>query len=354
MWRCALIDVGFRCFNRCLHYDILVNVIEKYQTVLVILGIIGGILAGQLTGVPTVAERLILPFLLIMLLGAFLQIPLTQLRKAFRNRRVVGSSLLINFIWNPLFAVGLGFVFLRDHPALWVGLIMLMVTPCTDWYLIFTDIANGDVPLATSLLPYNLVLQLVLLPLYLYLFAGELVALPLETLIESVVLVLVLPLVLAGIGRSTLPKLVGDAYFTRTLLPALGPVQIVFLSLAIAAMFASQGDIILENPGVLVLLAIPVLVFYVVNFVLGVGIGRIAEFSYEEVVCFNCTILSRNSPTALAIAVVAFPHEPLIPLALVIGPLLELPLLSVVSQLLLRLRERNLWEVATDQVSAAE
>ena len=330
------------------------NPVERYQTLLVIAAIAGGVALGQIDGVPAVAERLILPFLLVMLLGAFLQIPLTQLRRAFENRRVVGTSLVVNFVWNPLFAVGLGFVFLRDHPALWVGLVMLMVTPCTDWYLIFTDIARGDVPLATSLLPYNLVLQLVLLPAYLYLFAGELVALPLRTLLMSVVLVLVAPLALAAIGRAALPRVVGEAYFSRTLLPALGPVQILFLALAIAAMFASQGDVILENPGVLALLAIPVVVFYIVNFVLGLAIGRLASFSYEELVCVNCTILSRNSPTALAIAVVAFPHEPLIPLALVIGPLLELPLLSVVSQLLLGLRERELWDERSPLAGGAD
>jgi len=112
---------------------------------------------------------------MVMLFAAFVGIPLSHLREAFGNRRVVGSSLLVNFVWSPLLAVGLGAVFLRDQPALWVGLIMLLVTPCTDWYLVFTDIADGDVPLATSVLPYNLVLQLVLLPVYLYAFAGTLV-----------------------------------------------------------------------------------------------------------------------------------------------------------------------------------
>lgn len=130
------------------------------------------------------ADRLILPFLMVMLFAAFAAISLTRLRTAFRNRRVVGSSLLVNFIWNPLLAVLLGAIFLRNHPALWVGLIMLMVTPCTDWYLIFTDIADGDVPLATSLLPYNLVLQLILLPAYLYVIAGTFVHITLELLIE--------------------------------------------------------------------------------------------------------------------------------------------------------------------------
>lgn len=87
----------------------------------------------------------------------------------------------MNFVWSPLLAVGLGAVFLRDQPALWVGLIVLLVTPCTDWYLTFTDLADGDVPFATSLLPYDLVLQLLSLPLSLYVFA--VVAFPHEPLI---------------------------------------------------------------------------------------------------------------------------------------------------------------------------
>ncbi|MFC7222186.1 arsenic resistance protein [Halalkalicoccus sp. GCM10025322] len=319
------------------------GVLERYQTVLVILAVLGGLAAGRVSGVPALAESLILVFLMVMLFGAFARISLSSLRDAFGNRRVVGTSLAVNFVWNPLLAVALGALFLRDQPALWVGLLMLIVTPCTDWYLVFTDIAGGDVPLATSLLPYNLVLQLLLLPVYLYAFAGALVSLPLDLLVESVLLVLVVPLVAATVVRRGLVGRKGESWFDGAVAPRLAPVQILFLCLAIAAMFASQGEVVVEEPGVLALIAVPVLVFYVVNFLLGLGIGRALGFSYEEVACFDCTILSRNSPTALAIAVVAFPDEPLIPLALVIGPLLELPLLSVVSQLLLAIRNRGWW-----------
>lgn len=319
------------------------DLVEKYQTMFVLVAIVGGLAMGQVSGVPAVADGLILPFLMVMLFAAFAGIPLSRLRAAFGNRRVVGSSLLVNFIWNPLLAVGLGAVFLRDRPALWVGLIMLMVTPCTDWYLIFTDIADGDVPLATSLLPYNLVLQLVLLPVYLYVFAGTLVELPSDLLLESVVLVLLVPLVFGGLARVGLTRTKGRAWFARTFLPKLGPLQIVFLSLAIGAMFASQGEVVLERPEILTLIAVPVVAFYAINLALGFGIGRLLAFSYGEMVCFNNTILSRNSPTALAIAVVAFPNEPLIPLALVIGPLLELPLLGIIAQVHTAIRDRAWW-----------
>ncbi|GAB3700801.1 ACR3 family arsenite efflux pump ArsB [Halorubrum trapanicum] len=90
-------------------------------------------------------------------------------------------------------------------------------------------------------------------------------------------------------------------------------------------------------------MAIPVIAFYVINLGVGFAIGRMLDFSYEELVCFNNTILSRNSPTALAIAVVAFPNEPLIPLALVIGPLLELPLLGIIAQVHIAISERGWW-----------
>lgn len=317
------------------------DLVEKYQSVFVLAAIVGGLAVGQVSGVPAVADRLILPFLMVMLFAAFAGIPLSRLREAFGNRRVVGSSLLVNFVWSPLLAVGLGAVFLRNQPALWVGLIMLLVTPCTDWYLVFTDVADGDVPLATSVLPYNLVLQLVLLPVYLYAFAGTLVELPLRLLIESVFLVLVLPLVLAGLARWGLIRAKGPVWFRNGFLPRLGPVQIGFLALAIGAMFASQGEVIVENPELLALIAVPVVLFYAINLGVGFAAGRLLSFSYGEQVCFNNTILSRNSPTALAIAVVAFPTEPLIPLALVIGPLLELPLLGVIAQVHLAIRARG-------------
>lgn len=320
------------------------NVFERFQTLFVMTGIGVGLAAAQFDGVPALADRLVLPFLLVTLFATFAGMPLANLRRAFRNRRFVATTLVVNFGWNPLLAVGLGAVFLADHPALWVGLLMLLVTPCTDWYLVFTDLANGDVPLATSLLPYNLVLQLLLLPVYLALFADTLVQFRLQLLLESIVLVLVVPLTLAVAVRRGVAAFDRQQWFAATVRPRLGPVQITFLALAVAAMFASQGGLVVERPDVLVRLALPVVAFYAVNFSLGLAIGRVLDFSHEEVACFNCTVLSRNSPTALAIAVVAFPNEPLIPLALVVGPLVELPLLSAVAGLLRRFERRG-WTV---------
>ncbi|MDG2784407.1 hypothetical protein P7M26_25725, partial [Vibrio parahaemolyticus] len=127
----------------------------------------------------------------------------------------------------------------------------------------------------------------------------------------------------------------------NTLIPFFSSAQIVFLSLAIVAMFASQGKYLLQNMNVVLLLLIPVLLFFIINFVLGQFIGRVMRLSYKDTVSLNLTTLARNSPVALAIAVTAFPDEPLIALALVIGPLIELPVLACVSQVLLLIKKKQ-------------
>ena len=106
-------------------------------------------------------------------------------------------------------------------------------------------------------------------------------------------------------------------------------------------MFASQGKYLLQNMNVVLLLLVPVLLFFIINFLLGQFIGRIMHLSYKDTVSLSLTTLARNSPVALAIAVTAFPDEPLIALALVIGPLIELPVLAFVSQVLLLIKKNG-------------
>ncbi|MFP4600767.1 MAG: arsenic resistance protein [Persicimonas sp.] len=314
------------------------TLVEKLQGLIILLAVAAGLGLGQLPAVAESAELFILPFLVLMLLGVFLGVPLENVTDAFRKRRVTLVSLVFNFVWNPLFAWGLGWLFLSDHPALWVGLIMLMVTPCTDWYIVFTGIARGNVALSTALLPWNLLLQLILLPVYLYLLAGTLAPIDLTLLGESVLVALILPLAAAfGIRRLAVARK-GEQWFQDRLLPRVQSTQILFLGLAIVAMFASKGAELIGEFGVFLRLLPPILVFFGFNLVLVFVLKRVFRIEYEDFVALCCTTLARNSPLALAIALVVFPDEPLIALALVIGPLIELPILGAVTQLLLRTR----------------
>ncbi|WP_392454249.1 arsenic resistance protein [Chryseomicrobium aureum] len=315
------------------------NILEKFQTVIILLAVGVGLLIGQFIFFEQNAESFIIPFLLLMLYGLFLTIPLQHLKDAFKNIKFLSANTIINFGWTPLLAWGLGAIFLADHPALWIGFIMLMVTPCTDWYLMFTSIAKGNVSLSTSVLPINLILQVLLLPVYLFIFAGTIQSVPISTIIESIVLVLVIPFTLAHLTRYLLRNKV--TFLNKKLVPFFSSAQIIFLSLAITAMFASQGNYLFNNLEVIYILIIPILLYFVINFVVAQTVGKAMKFSYEDTVSLSLTIIARNSPVSLAIAVTAFPDQPLIALALVIGPLIELPILAVVSQILLSLRVDN-------------
>jgi arsenite transporter len=207
--------------------------------------IMGAIAAGLSLSVAgeisRVAGRLVLPFLLVMLTLLFLQIPLRDLTAAFRQKTAAGLNISVNFLWNPVFAWLLGWFFLYDHPELRTGLLLLMVTPCTDWYLIFTSMAKGNIALSTSLLPWNLVLQLILLPVYLLLLAGTVIPVDLLLLLESILLVLLLPLGLAALIRGAVIRRKGEAWFRSALIPRLNPFQMIFRPLPLPPCLRPKG-----------------------------------------------------------------------------------------------------------------
>ena len=318
------------------------NFLEKFQSVIILLAMVLGLVFAQIPIVNSNASYFITPFLVLMLFGVFMiNLSLKDFMKSFSNSKFTKLSLAMNFIWTPLFAYILGSIFLNQHNDIWMGFIMLLVTPCTDWYLVFTDIAKGNVPLSTSILPLNLVLQLILLPIYLLLFMGVHGSFDIVILIESIVLVIVLPFALAQIVRYLLNKYTSSS-FKDAFVGFFSSAQIVFLGLAIFCIFASQANLLINNLWVLLLLIFPIMLFFIINFLLGRFLTKCLCFSYKDSVSLSLTTLARNSPIALAIAVTTFPNQPLIALTLVIGPLIELPVLAIVSQTLIFLREKQL------------
>lgn len=314
------------------------SLIEKLYSLIIFLSVVIGLGLGQIEIISKNAEVFIVPLLVSMLYVTFLQIPIEDVKHSFKNVRLTYTSIIINFIWTPIFAWMLASIFLADNPALWIGFIMLMVTPCTDWYLIFTGIARGNVALSTTILPLNLILQVLLLPVYLLVFAGATGFINLSFLVESVIVVLLTPLILALITKAVLRN---KNEIKDKILAKLTLIPIIFLSLAITAMFASQGKLLLNNLDLLLKLLIPILLFFAFNFIIAQKVSSFCKFPYDQRVSLSLTTLARNSPIALAIAITAFPDQPLIALTLVIGPLLELPILALIAQLLLILNRKR-------------
>ncbi|MCM3588368.1 bile acid:sodium symporter [Mesobacillus maritimus] len=308
------------------------NLLEKLYTLIIFLAVIIGIGLGQAEMIRINAESFIVPLLIGMLYITFLQIPFEEIKKAFKNIKFTYTSGLINFVWTPLFAWLLSLLFLGDNAALSIGFIMLMVTPCTDWYLIFTGIAKGNVALSTAILPLNLILQVILLPIFLLIFGGTTGIIELSFLVESIFVVLFIPFVLAFLTKMVLRN---KEQLRENLLEKLSIFPILFLSFAIVAMFASQGQLLLENLEIMWQMTIPILLFFIINFIVSQKVGQWMKFPTADTTSLSLTTLARNSPIALAIAMTAFPDQPLIALALVIGPLLELPILAMITQVLL-------------------
>ena len=316
--------------------------INKFQSLVILFMVALGILLGQIGFVQEYVEYLITPFLMVMLFLVFLQIPLKDILKSSKNLKFTLTAVIINFIWTPFLIFILGKIFLANYPELLIGYIMLMVTPCTDWYLIFTGIAKGNVALGSSILPLNLVLQLVLLPVYVFLIGGNSVDMNTIDLVKGVVSTLIIPLVCAILIRKIILNKISQEDFDEKVATKACDYQGYFLNAAIVSMFASQGKILLENIQVLLILLIPVLLFFIINFCVGRLVGKVMKLSYEDNVSLNLTTLARNSPIALAIAVATFPDKPLISLALIIGPLIELPVLFIIAKILLNIRSKKI------------
>lgn len=315
--------------------------VNKFQSFIILFMVFIGIILGQIDLIQAYSEYLIMPSLMAMLFLVFIQIPIKDITKSFKNMKFTLTSICINFIWTPILVFILGRVFLGNNSDLLIGFVMLMVTPCTDWYLIFTGIAKGNVALGASILPLNLILQLILLPVYVFLIGQSSVQMDVLNLLKGVIVSLIIPLFGALIYRKLSISKKGIDYFEKNIVSKACDYQGYFLNIAIVFMFASQGKILLKNPQILLQLLIPVLLFFIINLIVGQFVGRKLNLSHEANVALNLTTLARNSPIALAIAVATFPNKPLISLALIIGPLIELPVLFIVSKVLLNINKED-------------
>lgn len=300
-----------------------------------------GLALGTLPGAGEAGTALIEPFLMAMLFFVFLAVEVGQLRRAFADLRFTATALAVNFVWTPLLAYVLSQLFFPQDADLWLGLFMILLTPCTDWYLVFTAQAGGDVARGSSILPLNLLLQLILFPTYLLLFAGRSMTVDTATTVTSILYVLVIPVAAAAAVRLAGRRWSGAGRVEQALKGRGDDLQLLFLCLAIAAMFASQSTLLAGHLSVLLAIILPMLAFFLINALLAAGLGRAERFSFDATTALIFTALARNSPLALALAVAVLPAGSLALLALAVSPLIELPTLAVFAAGRRRLRGKQ-------------
>lgn len=319
------------------------DLIEKLEPIIIFSAVVIGLIFSNIDIIAQNSEYLINIFLCLMLYGLFLEVPLNELKDSFKNVKFTSTSLIINFLWTPLFGYFLGSLFLKGNLDIVIGFFMLILTPCTDWYLVFTKMAKGDVKLSLSILPSNLVLQIILLPIYLVIFFSSANTMDYSQLAYSLLIVIVIPFIAAQITKFILNNNLQEKateLFTN--------LQIWFLSLAVFCIFASQGELLFNNLNSVVSIFIPLIIFFGVNVIIDLLVSQKVNFSYQEYASLTMTTLARNSPLALAIAINSFPGHELISIALVIGPLIELPVLYIVSKFCLWVKNSGLFFVCNN------
>ena len=316
------------------------ELVEKLEPIIIFSAVIIGLIFSNIQIIADNTSSLINIFLCLMLFGLFLEVPLPELKNSFKNVKFTSTSLIINFIWTPLFGYFLGSLFLKGNVDILIGFFMLILTPCTDWYLVFTKMAKGDLSLSLSILPINLVLQIVLLPVFLVLFFSSGNTIDYAQLTYSLIIVIVIPFIAAQTIKFMLNKELNEK--AKDLFSSL---QICFLSLAVFCIFASQGKLLFENLDSVLTIFVPLMLFFIANTIIDLILSAKINFIYSQYSSLTITTLARNSPLALAIAINSFPGHELISIALVIGPLIELPVLYIVSKFCLWIKDSELFFV---------
>lgn len=290
-----------------------------------------------------------------MIYLVMLRVSMKGIGGTLKQRRFLTTAVAINFVVNPLLAWGLGSVFLSGHPDLRIGLILFLVTPCIGWFLLFSELADGDADLGVGILGINIVLQVLLLPVYLHFLSSHSLSphslsphslssqrdaqgVDIGLVSSSIVLFLVLPALAAIATRVGADRANLNIGPIQDRIDAAG-VKTITLVVIIVSMFASQADTVFDNPEVLLYLIAPLSVFFLLAFVVAIAAAYVGSLSYSQTALLTFTTTSRNSEASLAIAATAF-ASPLVGLTVVLGPVIELPLLVLMVRALRMIQPR--------------
>jgi ACR3 family arsenite transporter len=270
-----------------------------------------------------------------MMYPAMTNIRLGEVGIAFRSPRQLAVVLAFNYLVAPFLMFGLANLFVSD-PELRTGLVLYGLAPCIAMVIIFTFLAKGNTPMALVFVALNSVAQMLLIPVYARLLIGD-VSFDVWVVAQSVVLYLGLPLVLGVATRMLVVRRRGEAGMDA-LKPYLSGLSILGLLFTLIVMFALKGDLILQRPGIVLEMAIPMSLFFTTMFFVVLLVGWRLGFSYRDAVAVSFNATGRDFEIAIAIAITAF--SPTVALATVVGPLIEVPVMLFLVWSAMRLAPR--------------